>query len=341
MNPTKQALSFVSNAWLKWRRSAVALAVLTVSFGCLGRDAQALQIIAHRGAQAQKPENTLAAEQLAQKMGADWLEADLISTRDHQIILSHDLFLEPTTDIAARFPKRARKDGHFYALDFSLAELRTLTMRPRVEENGRRAFPNRQIGVAGAHITTLAKLLSLRNGKSGFYLEIKAPHWHRKNGVDVSKLALAQLAATKIAPSRIWLECFDPGELKRLRVELHSPFRQTQLIGQNSESFDPDGQKFDFDAMRTPLGLRAVKSYADAIGPRINFVIQGLGGISPLVTQAHQAALQVHPYVFQTDSFPFGPPLTANWIRAFERAHVEALFTDQPDVVRSLLGSRV
>lgn len=329
MNPTNEVLS-----------SAFRSIAIGAVLASLGSNAFALQIIAHRGAQAKRPENTLAAERLAQQMGADWLEADLIATKDHQLILSHDLFLERTTNIAARFPKRARKDGHFYALDFTLAQLKTLTPRPRVGADGKREFPNRTINTDGAHITTLGELLSLRGGKSGFYLEIKAPHWHRKNGVDTTKLALAQLAAAKIAPGRVWLECFDANELKRLRFQLHSPYRQTQLVGQNSDEFDPDRQKFDFDAMRTPKGLRAVKGYANAIGPRINFVIGDVGNVSPLVAQAHAAGLQVHPYVFQTDRFPFAAPLTDVWIRVFEQAGVDAIFTDQPDVVRSLLKSR-
>lgn len=296
------------------------------------KTAFALEIIAHRGASAYAPENTFASEKLAQKMGADWLEADLVSTEDHQLILSHDLWLDETTDIAARFPTRKRRDGHFYALDFSLAELRTLSMRPRIEASGKRTFPDRKINLTGARITTLAELLTLKNGAAGFYLELKAPRWHRRNGVDISKSLLEQLRQAKIPARRVWLECFDSGELKRLRGELRSPFRQTQLIGQQNEVFDPNGQRFDFDAMRTPSGLNQIKRYADAIGPRIDFVINGLG-VSNFVAQAHVAGLAVHPYVFQTDRFPFAFPLTQNWIRTFQRARVESLFTDQPDVV--------
>ncbi|BCM90002.1 glycerophosphodiester phosphodiesterase, periplasmic [Abditibacteriota bacterium] len=311
--------------------------LLPLALLALCRESQALQIIAHRGAQARKPENTLASELLAQQMGADWLETDLIATKDHQLILSHDVFLERTTNIAQVFPTRKRQDGHYYALDFSLAELKTLQMRPRVDVTGKREFPDRPIDTKGAHITTLSELLSLQNGPGGFYIEIKCPVWHRKNGVDVTKIALAGLAKSHISPPRVWLQCFDPSELKRLHGELKSPYHQTQLIGQNSESLDPDGQKFNFDAMRTPDGLRAIKKYADAIGPRLNFVVS-LFGVSSLVADAHTTGLQVHPYSLQTDRAPFQPPLTQNWIRAFERAKIEAIFTDQPDEVRALLS---
>jgi glycerophosphoryl diester phosphodiesterase len=300
------------------------------------KSSSALEIIAHRGASAYAPENTLASEKMAQKMGADWLEADIVATKDHQLILSHDLWLEDTTDIARRFPTRKRRDGHFYALDFSLAQLKTLSLKPRVEKSGPR-YPNRKINLSGARITTLAELLSLKNGTAGFYLEPKAPRWHRQNGFDISKALLTLVRESNIPTRRVWLECFDPTELKRLKSELRSPYRQTQLIGGNDERFDPNGQHFDFDAMRTPAGLKSIKLYAQAIGPRIDFVINGLG-VSNFVAQAHAAGLEVHPYVFQTDRFPFAPPLTQNWIRAFERARIEALFTDQPDVVRSKLA---
>ena len=295
----------------------------------------ALEVIAHRGASAYAPENTLVSEKLAQKMGADWLEADIVSTKDHQLILSHDLWLESTTDISRRFPGRKRRDGHFYALDFSLAELKTLSLKPRVEADGQRALPDRKIDLTGARITTLTELLSLKNGGAGFYLEPKSPRWHRRNGFDISKALLAQLRAAKIPTQRAWLECFDPDELKRLRTDLRSPYRQTQLIGGNDEKFDPNGQRFDFDAMRTPSGLNQIKRYAQAVGPRLDFVVNGLS-VSNFVAQAHAAGLGVHPYVFQTDRFPFAPPLTQNWVRVFERARIEALFTDQPDVVKKL-----
>ena len=315
----------------------LAFASALIAASGMGSEAWGLEIIAHRGAQAQRPENTLASERLAQQMGADWLETDLIATRDHQLVLSHDVFLETTTDIAQKFPQRKRRDGHYYALDFSLSELKTLQMRPRVDATGKREFSNRLIDTNGAHITTLAELLSLRNGKGGFYIEIKCPRWHRKNGVDTTRLALAELEKARLAPRRVWLQCFDASELKRLRVELKSPYRQTQLIGQNTDVLDPDGQKFNFDAMRTPEGLRAVKTYADAIGPRLNFVVSLLG-VTPLVAQAHQAGLQVHPYSFQTDKAPFQAPFTQNWVRLFEKAQIEALFTDQPDELHALLS---
>ncbi len=307
---------------------------------CLCGDSNALEIIAHRGASAKRAENTLASQKLAQKNGADWLEADIVATKDHQLILSHDLWLEPTTNIARVFPARKRRDGHYYALDFSLVELRRLQLKPRVEASGKRAFPARKVDVTGARITTLSELLSLRNGASGFYLEPKAPRWHRRNGVDISKTLLLQLRQAKIPARKVWLECFDSNELRRLRFELQSPFRQTQLIGQNTDLFDPTGEKFDFDAMRTPTGLRVVKTYADAIGPRIGFVVRGLNGVTPLVAQAHSAGLQVHPYVFQSDQFPFVPPLSRGWIQSFERAGIEAIFTDQPDEVRALVKPR-
>ncbi|RYX81231.1 glycerophosphodiester phosphodiesterase [bacterium] len=286
-------------------------------------EAQALDVIAHRGAQAHRPENTFASEQLAQKMGADWMECDLVATKDHRLILSHDTVLEHTTNIAEAFPERKRADGHYYAIDFTLAELKTLKMRARVNDAGTRAFPDRPVDATGAYITTLEEFLTLQDGPGGFYIELKSPAWHQKSGVDTSKIALDILAKSHVPVKRVWLQCFEAKELKRLRNELKSPYLQTQLVGANAK------------AMLAPEGLKAIKQYADAIGPRLDSVIS-FTGVTPVVADAHAAGLQVHPYTLQTDVAPFMPPLTGRLIRAFEDAKVEAVFTDQADEILAL-----
>ena len=100
-------------------------------------------LIAHRGACAYLPEHTLAAKALAYGMGADYLEQDLVATRDDAIIVSHDICLDRVTDVARRFPARMRADGRYYARDLDLAEIRTLTVTERVGADGRAVFPGR------------------------------------------------------------------------------------------------------------------------------------------------------------------------------------------------------
>ena len=88
-------------------------------------------IIAHRGACGYLPEHTLEAKALAYGMGADYLEQDVVATRDDRLLVSHDVHLDTVTDVAERFPTRAREDGRFYARDFDLAEIKTLNVHER------------------------------------------------------------------------------------------------------------------------------------------------------------------------------------------------------------------
>ena len=84
------------------------------------------QVIAHRGASGLRPENTAVAVELANQQRADWIECDVVLTQDGEVLVSHDVELDMLTDVADRYPERARGDGRFYALDFTLAEIRSL-----------------------------------------------------------------------------------------------------------------------------------------------------------------------------------------------------------------------
>ena len=90
-------------------------------------------IIAHRGASAYLPEHSLAAKALAYGMGADFLEQDVVASRDGELLVLHDLFLDAVSDVADKFPTRARADGHFYCIDFDLVEIRTLNFGERLD----------------------------------------------------------------------------------------------------------------------------------------------------------------------------------------------------------------
>ena len=100
-------------------------------------------VIAHRGASGYLPEHTLAAKALAHRMGADYLEQDVVASRDDQLIVLHDIYLDRVTDVAERFPGRARADGRFYARDFDTVELKQLRAWERMNEDGTAVFPDR------------------------------------------------------------------------------------------------------------------------------------------------------------------------------------------------------
>ena len=138
-------------------------------------------VIAHRGACAYLPEHTLEAKALAIGMGADFVEQDVVLSKDDIPIVTHDIFLEDISDIAARFPDRGRTDGHHYAIDFTLAELKTLARHERVNAAGSAVFPQRfPVGASQFAIVTLQEEIDLVQGinKSagknvGLYTEVK------------------------------------------------------------------------------------------------------------------------------------------------------------------------
>ena len=98
-------------------------------------------IIAHRGASGYLPEHTLESKRLAFEMGADYLEQDVVATRDDELVVLHDIHLDRVTDVAERFPDRSRDDGRFYVRDFELAELRQVNVYERMKPDGDLAAP--------------------------------------------------------------------------------------------------------------------------------------------------------------------------------------------------------
>jgi glycerophosphoryl diester phosphodiesterase len=156
-------------------------------------------VIAHRGASGYLPEHTLEAKALAHGQAADFIEQDVVLTKDDVPVVLHDVHLDAVCDVADRFPERRRDDGRFYALDFTLTELRALRFSERRDpQTGRQVFPGRfPAGMGTFRIATLAEELEFLAGldrstgrRTGIYPEIKQPAWHRREGHDISPLVL-------------------------------------------------------------------------------------------------------------------------------------------------------
>lgn len=301
-------------------------------------------VIAHRGASGYLPEHSLAAKALAYGMGADFLEQDCVLTADDHPVVLHDIHLDTVTDVAKRFPDRARDDGRFYAFDFTLAEIKTLALNERINlDSGKRVYPNRfPAGATTQRVPTLAEEIELIQGMNkstgrnvGIYPEIKSPAWHRKQGKDISQRMLAVLKRYGYdGPSdRVYLQCFDAAETRRVRVELKTRLPIIQLIGEN----DWGESTTDYDALRTKEGLAKVAEYANGIGPFWKHVITGVDAnkklkTTSLVADAHALGLAVHPYTFRADDLP---DFTKDFDRflhgAYFEANLDGLFTDFPD----------
>lgn len=306
-------------------------------------------IIAHRGASAYLPEHTLAAKALAHAMGADYLEQDVVATRDDELIVLHDIHLDHVCNVAEVYPQRARPDGRYYARDFDLAELQTLTVRERENADGEPVYPGRfppRSGEFGMHtlaaeIEFIQGLNSATGRKTGIYTEIKRPAWHLDEGVDITRKVLDVLErfGYRDRNDSVYLQCFDAREVRRIRHELGSELLLIQLIAENSW-LESDT---DYDALRRADGLADIARTADGIGPwmeQLYTIESGDIRSTQLTEQAHALGLDVHPYTFRCDSLPTGfESFDALIGYAVGKLSVDGLFTDFPDRARQAINA--
>lgn len=312
-------------------------------------------VIAHRGASGYLPEHTLAAKAMAYAQGADYIEQDLVMTRDDELVVLHDHYLDTVTDVAQVFPGRSRDDGRYYAIDFTLEEIRRLTVVERFELIDGVAvpvFPDRfPLGKSSFRVNTFAEEIELvqglnvSTGKSvGIYPEIKSPAFHRKQGKDISAavLKVLQQYGYDSKDDRAFLQCFDAAELRRIHDELlpqhDMDLRLVQLLDTSDE----------YREMLSEEGMRELAEYVDGIGPSILLIIAPDSMASEvkatkLVEYAHAAGLQVHPYTFRRERDQM-PPFASDYddfLRIFtDLVDVDGVFTDFPDLTVRFLESR-
>lgn len=327
---------------------ALLLAVMTTSSAA---QSAGPVVIAHRGASGYLPEHTLVAKAYAHAAGADYLEQDVVLTKDDVPVVFHDLELEAVTDVAAVYPDRRRADGHWYVIDFTYEELQRLGVRERVNPaTGAPAWAAR-FGERGLplRIHSLADELRLIRGlnattgrEAGIYTEVKSPAWHRAQGKDPSVIVLRTLAefGYRSRRDRAYVQCFDFDELRRMRADLRTDLKLVQLIGENAWAESDT----DYEHLRTPAGLREIARFADGIGPWIPHVVTwpergGAAVVTGLVREAHAAGLVVHPYTFRLDQLPPNAPDAAAVHRVlFDSVRVDGVFTDFPDRTLRWLG---
>lgn len=301
-------------------------------------------VVAHRGASGYLPEHTLAAKAFAYALGADYLEQDLVLTRDGVPVVLHDIYLDTVTDVARRFPDRASADGRYYAIDFTLAEVKELRVTERFNpRTGRPVYSGRfPSGESEFHLSTLEEELQLVRGLNrstgrsvGIYPELKQPAWHRAQGKDLARAVLPILTrygyASKDAPCL--LQCFELAELRRVRGELGWPGRTVLLL--DGKARGADGT--DYEALCTSEGLRELAKSVDGIGPPLGRVVTwseaGVRHVTHLAGLAHAAGLVVHPYTIRIDELPkHCPSIDELQSALFSEAGVDGVFSDFPDV---------
>lgn len=294
-------------------------------------------VIAHRGASGYLPEHTLAGYAMAYALGADFIEPDLVSTRDGELICCHDIHLDRTTDVAMRYPGRARADGRWYAADFTLSEIKTLRARERVDEHGARIFPGRfDANAQGFTVPTFTELLDMiaalnrQSGRRvGVYPETKSPEFHGAEGLALEPTLLEVLAeygyTGRDAP--VFVQSFSPTNLRFMREEMRSQLPMMQLVGATEIEAD----------WITPVGLDAIATYADGIGPDKSLIAAGDGD---LVRAAQERGLLVHAYTFRADELGDGHADLAGELSAYYFDYgVDGVFTAFCDVAVDLLRS--
>lgn len=302
-------------------------------------------IIAHRGASGYAPEHSLAAVAIAHAQRADYIEQDVVLTRDHVPVVLHDLRLDRVTNVAEVFPEKHRPNGHYYAMDFSLAELRQLRLLERGDKHGEQLYPSRFPRDSGQlQVLSLAQQIELILGlnqstqrQAGLYVELKSAHWHKDHGYDLVAATMGVLARygfTATPPTApIYLQSFDPEVLRRLKREFMTEIPLIQLVAENSWN----ESEVDYDTMLTAAGLETLRSYAAGVGLWLNHVLlgvdeQGQPQFSQVVKNAHAAGLKVHVYTLRADALPEGVESyqqLKNWLTEHG---VDGFFTDFPDL---------
>ncbi|MFL6202096.1 MAG: glycerophosphodiester phosphodiesterase [Thermoanaerobaculia bacterium] len=286
-------------------------------------------VIAHRGASGYRPEHTLAAYELAIEMGADFIEPDLVITRDEVLIARHENDITGTTDVLDRPELRDRRttrwiDGRevtgWFAEDFTLAEIKTLRARERLEF--------RDHGFDGLfEVPTFQEILELaRHRNVGVYPETKFPSYFRSIGLPLEEplVAVLHAAGFRGRDDAVFLQSFERGSLQLLKTLIDLP--RIQLLDVGEQTWD----------------LTEIATYADGIGPDKRLIVPAGpdGRLRPpttLVEEAHRAGLLVHPWTFRSDPVFLAPDYEGNAVREIEQfleLGVDGLFCDFPDVVR-------
>src|SRR5215218_8645346 len=301
----------------------------------LGRRSRAL-VIGHRGAPAYRPEHTIASYTLAIEMGADYIEPDLVSTKDHQLVARHENDIGGTTDVATRGfdDRRTTKtiDGvvradTWFTEDFTLAELKTLQ-----------------------EVIDLAKQHGV-----GIYPETKHPSYFDSIGLSLEEPLVEVLRRNRLdrRGAKVFVQSFEVSNLQELSRMTRVPLVQLIDARGAPADFVLAGDPRTYDDLVTPQGLAEIARYADGIGPEKSRIVPGnvaggtLGEPTSLIADAHRAGLVVHPFTFRPENnflaatFRQGNPSSPEYLRArgdqpaelalYYELGVDGLFADNPD----------
>jgi len=298
-------------------------------------------IIGHRGASGHRPEHTLEGYRLAAEMGADFIEPDLVSTKDGVLIVRPENEIGGTTDVAAKFPARRTTktvDGQaitgWFTEDFTLAEIRTLRANERLAFRSH-AYDGQFAVATFDEVIELAQRLGRElNRPIGVYPETKHPTYFRNIGLPLEEKLIASLAkhGWNRKDSPVFIQSFEPDSLRFLRGKT-----SVRLIQLTSDA-----------SMVDAAGLKKIAAYADGIGPEKRLIVPigadgSIGTPTDLVQRAHAAGLLVHIWTIRVDKefLPAGYHGRGEAeYEQFRDLGVDGLFTDFPDVAAKVLRGK-
>ncbi|MCE6001906.1 glycerophosphodiester phosphodiesterase [Acinetobacter pittii] len=331
-------------------------------------------VVGHRGASALRPEHTLASYQKAIDDGADFIEPDLVSTKDSVLVTRHENEIGGTTNVSTLSQFADRKttkniDGKdltgWFTEDFTLSELQQLKARERIPEfrPANTAYNDLYPVPTLEQVIELAEANYKKTGKIiGLYIETKHPTYFKKQKLAMEDTLLKTLAKYEytrdIAP--VYLQSFEVSNLKYLKdqLDLHKTIKNAQIIqlydAKTSQPADfvESGETKTYAYLATAQGLKDVAKYANGVGPSkgyiLNFNDNGSVQTTSFITDAHTAGLKVHPYTFRPENNYLPTHLKCSQDKPAERcpsgalkefeayfkAGVDGVFTDDPALGR-------
>jgi glycerophosphoryl diester phosphodiesterase len=295
--------------------------------------------IAHRGASGERPEHTLMAYKLAIAEGADFIEPDLVVTKDGHLVVRHENEIGGTTDVAKHPEFAARKttkivDGQkiegWFTEDFTLAELKTLRARERLPAlrpesaryDGLEPIPTYK------EMLDLARAESRRLGRTiGTYPEMKHPTYFASIGLPLERRLADFLKAegldSRTAP--VFVQCFEVGALKTFATLSKAP----RVFLVSASGGPADRPNASYAELLAGDGIQQVASFADGLGPEWPLVAPvqdgGLGAPTDLVARAHAAGLKVHPWTVRAEN-AFLPPKLRRGANPADHGDVDQLY---------------
>jgi glycerophosphoryl diester phosphodiesterase len=293
-------------------------------------------VIAHRGASGYLPEHTLEAKAMAHAMNVDFIEQDLVLSKDNVPIVIHDIYLDDVTNVAELFPNKKRENNRFYVIDFTFDELKKLKVTERFNPKTREQVYKKRFPIwkGNFRLHSLQEEIELIQGLNlstqkniGIYPEIKDPEFHKREGKNLTEIVLKVLTnyGYKTKKDNCILQCFDAKELERIRIELESELFLVQLMEFKEETKQ----------------LKHFATYADGIGPWYKQIldkkIDGKFTFTSLVSDAHKLDLKVHPYTFRADALNEFSSFKKMMQTLLIEANVDGAFTDFPDLMINFL----